>query len=332
MRTRRIAILIFDDFEPIDVWGFTEAFTIARFLGQGYSDPPPFPFEVVFVAAEKRPIRSCNGPKAMPDYDLAEAFRESLDVLMVPGGLGTRTIINDPKLLDWLVAMDKRVAIMASVCTGAALLAKAGLLDGRPAATNHAAFGWVVKQGPAVLWDSVSRWVDATSPRPASPPAPTWVSISSPASADAPWPRTRRAGRNTTGTATRKSRFNIRSKRRCEGSPIRYGQPAAARRSTESATTASAAISTAEVPPESAGTGGGACVTTSGCCERSSGGPVSKLKTAGTGPKTARCGTSTVGGPTTHPTKNTSVRTTEPLTSVELVFVQPPGIVNVAWI
>ncbi len=161
MRTRRIAILIFDDFEPIDVWGFTEAFTIARFLGQGYSDPPPFPFEVVFVAAEKRPIRSCNGPKAMPDYDLAEAFRESLDVLMVPGGLGTRTIINDPKLLDWLVAMDKRVAIMASVCTGAALLAKAGLLDGRPAATNHAAFGWVVKQGPAVLWDSVSRWVDA---------------------------------------------------------------------------------------------------------------------------------------------------------------------------
>ena len=161
MRTQRIAILIFDDFEPIDVWGFAEAFTIARFLGSQYSDPPPFPFEVVFVGTEKRPVRSCNGPKAMPDYDLSEASNESFDVLMVPGGLGTRKLIEDPPLLDWLIAMDKRVGIMASVCTGAALLAKAGLLNGRPAATNHAAFGWVVQQGPAVLWDSVSRWVDA---------------------------------------------------------------------------------------------------------------------------------------------------------------------------
>jgi transcriptional regulator GlxA family with amidase domain len=50
---------------------------------------------------------------------------------------------------------------MASVCTGAALLAKAGLLDGKPAATNHGSFGWVAQHGPAVLWDSVSRWVDA---------------------------------------------------------------------------------------------------------------------------------------------------------------------------
>jgi transcriptional regulator GlxA family with amidase domain len=71
----------------------------------------------------------------------------------------------DPKavaaLLDWLRAMDKKVRIMASVCTGAAVLATGGLLDGLPAATNHAAFGWVTQQGPIVLWDSLSRWVDA---------------------------------------------------------------------------------------------------------------------------------------------------------------------------
>lgn len=161
MRTQRIAILIFDDFEPVDVWGFAQAFTIARFLGGQYSDPPPYPFEVVLVAAEKRPTRSYNGPKAMPDYDLADASKESFDVLMVPGGYGTRALVGDKPLLDWLIAMDKRVGILASVCTGAALLAKAGLFDGEPAATNHAAFAWVVKQGPAVLWDSVSRWVDA---------------------------------------------------------------------------------------------------------------------------------------------------------------------------
>jgi transcriptional regulator GlxA family with amidase domain len=50
---------------------------------------------------------------------------------------------------------------MTSVCTGAAVLARAGLLDGRTAATNHGAFAWVAEQGPKVLWDSVSRWVDA---------------------------------------------------------------------------------------------------------------------------------------------------------------------------
>jgi len=159
-RTQRIAILIFDDYEPLDVWGFAEAFTISRFLGQAFANPP-FPFEVVLVAKEKRAIKSSNGPWAMPDYDLAEATSQSFDVLMVPGGLGTRKLVDDKSLLEWIVAMNERVAIMASVCTGAALLAKAGLLDGKPAATNHAAFGWVVKQGPAVLWDSVSRWVDA---------------------------------------------------------------------------------------------------------------------------------------------------------------------------
>ena len=57
--------------------------------------------------------------------------------------------------------MDKKVRIMASVCTGAAVLAKCGFLDGLPAATNHSVFEWVAGHGPRVLWDSVARWVDA---------------------------------------------------------------------------------------------------------------------------------------------------------------------------
>jgi transcriptional regulator GlxA family with amidase domain len=58
-------------------------------------------------------------------------------------------------------AMDKKVRIMASVCVGAAVLAKCGFLDGLPAATNHGSFDWVAHQGPRVLWDNVARWVDA---------------------------------------------------------------------------------------------------------------------------------------------------------------------------
>jgi transcriptional regulator GlxA family with amidase domain len=57
--------------------------------------------------------------------------------------------------------MDARVGLMTSVCTGAAVLAAAGVLDGKPAATNHQAFAWVSSLGPLVLWDNVSRWVDA---------------------------------------------------------------------------------------------------------------------------------------------------------------------------
>jgi len=176
-RTLRIGILVFDRFEPLDVWGFSQAFTIARFIGTGYGSPPPYPFEVVLIANERKPhrgeatvpaaIKSYNGPRVAPDLFRDEALEQSLDVLMIPGGQGVGSLLDDrhPKqkraLLDWVQAMDQRVGLMTSVCTGAAVLAAAGLLDGLPAATNHQAFGWVAGFGPRVHWDNVSRWVDA---------------------------------------------------------------------------------------------------------------------------------------------------------------------------
>jgi putative intracellular protease/amidase len=159
--TRRIGILVFDKFEPVDVFGFVEAFSISRFLGTDYDSPPPYPFEIVLIARTIAKTRSYNGPSVMPDWDFARALSEPLDLLMIPGGYGTRTLVDDGEVLDWVRAMDERVPVMASVCTGAVILAKCGLLDGRPAATNHAAFGWVIGFGPRVLWDSVARWVDA---------------------------------------------------------------------------------------------------------------------------------------------------------------------------
>lgn len=175
-RTLRIGILVFDGFEPLDVWGFIEAFSISRFIGTNYASPPPYPFEMVFISNECKPkgkrttpapVKSANGPRVAPDYFRDEALEEKIDALMIPGGIGTRVLLSDkhPKdkraLLDWVRAMDERVEIMSSVCTGAAVLAAAGLLDGKPAATNHAAFAWVTSFGPRVQWDNVSRWVDA---------------------------------------------------------------------------------------------------------------------------------------------------------------------------
>lgn len=175
-RTLRIGILVFDGFEPIDVWGFVEAFSISRFIGTSYSSPPPYPFEVVLISNQRKPdggtappapVKSANGPRVAPDYFRDEALDQKIDLLMIPGGVGTRVLLADDHpeekraLLHWVRSMDERVAIMSSVCTGAAVLAAAGLLDGKPAATNHAAFGWVAGFGPRVHWDNVLRWVDA---------------------------------------------------------------------------------------------------------------------------------------------------------------------------
>ena len=166
--TQRIGILVFDRFEPIDVWGFVEAFSIARFLGTGYTSPPPYPFEIVLIARDLGKVKSINGPSVAPDWDFAKALEQPLDLLMVPGGGGTFPLLDEQanpqafaQLIDWMRAMDASVRIMASVCPGAAVLARCGFLDGRPAATTHNSFSSVVHFGPRVLWDSVSRWVDA---------------------------------------------------------------------------------------------------------------------------------------------------------------------------
>jgi putative intracellular protease/amidase len=164
--TKRIGVFVFDGFEPLDVFGFVEAFAIARFMDTYYSSPPPYPFEIFLIASKIAPVKSANGPSVAPDWDFQQALQGPLDLLMVPGGIGTGALLDETsahasEYLDWLRAMDSKVSIMASVCTGAAVLAKCGFLDGLPAATNHSAFAWVARHGPLVLWDSVARWVDA---------------------------------------------------------------------------------------------------------------------------------------------------------------------------
>ena len=88
----------------------------------------------MLTARQVAKVKSINGPSAMPDWDFAQALKEPLDVLMVPGGGGIWLLLDDeadPKgvaaLLDWMRAMDKKVRIIASVCTAAAVLAKCGL-------------------------------------------------------------------------------------------------------------------------------------------------------------------------------------------------------------
>jgi transcriptional regulator GlxA family with amidase domain len=139
--------VLFKGFELLDVFGPLEAFGNL-----------PDEFRVVTVAATAGPVASFQRTRAVADASFADA--PPLDLLLVPGGLGTRREVDNPILLDWLRARAATAEIVTSVCTGAALLARAGLLDGRRATSNKRAFAWVAAQGPRVEWVPVARWVD----------------------------------------------------------------------------------------------------------------------------------------------------------------------------
>jgi putative intracellular protease/amidase len=140
--------VLFPGFELLDVFGPLEAFGNL-----------PGVIEVKTIAAQAGPVVSAQGPRAVADHGFKDA--PQLDMLLIPGGIGTRDAIDDRVLLDWLAARSQSAEIVMSVCTGSALLARAGVLDGQRATTNKAFFQWVADQGPKVEWVRQARWVDA---------------------------------------------------------------------------------------------------------------------------------------------------------------------------
>lgn len=142
---KTIGIVLFPSFETLDVFG------PVQMLGK-LPD-----YRVVFVAEVAGPVRSSQGIEAVASYSFEDA--PQLDVLLVPGGMGTRKEVSNEKLLAFLRQQDRGTQLTTSVCTGAALLARAGLLDGRRATTNKVAFAWVAGQSDKVEWVGSARWV-----------------------------------------------------------------------------------------------------------------------------------------------------------------------------
>ena len=147
MAKRKVGAVFFERFELLDIFGPLEMLGVL----------PSF-FEIVTLGETGSPIASTQGPRVAIDRRFDEA--EQMDVLLVPGGLGTRTEIENEALLDFLRRQAPGLEILASICTGAGLLARAGLLDGRRATSNKMAFGWAVSQGPATTWVAEARWVE----------------------------------------------------------------------------------------------------------------------------------------------------------------------------
>jgi transcriptional regulator GlxA family with amidase domain len=148
-RKRTLGVVLFPGFELLDVFGPLEAFGIR---------PAKEHFDVVLVADAVGAVESAQGPRAVADAALGDA--PPLDLFLVPGGIGTRKEVANRKLLDWIAARAVDAERVLSVCTGAALLARAGVLDGRRATSNKLSFFWVVEQGPRVEWVREARWVE----------------------------------------------------------------------------------------------------------------------------------------------------------------------------
>ncbi len=141
-----IGVVLFHDFELLDVFG------PLQMLGM-----LPEHFEICMTAQNGGIVTSRQGPKSVAEYDFGSG---QFDVLLVPGGMGTRQQVDNPVLLDWLHNQSAGTQYVTSVCTGSALLARAGLLDGLRATTNKKAFDWVVTQGDKVNWQKQARWVE----------------------------------------------------------------------------------------------------------------------------------------------------------------------------
>lgn len=146
-KQRIVGAVLFPKFELLDVFGPLEAYGMLREQ-----------FKLLTVAEKAGPVPSAQGPSALAEY----AFQNcpQLDVILVPGGIGTREQVNNAGLLKWLGERAQEAEIATSVCTGAALLARAGVLDGKRATTNKRAFQWVAEQRPAVTWVKSARWVE----------------------------------------------------------------------------------------------------------------------------------------------------------------------------
>lgn len=150
-----IGVVLYDGAEPLDVFGPLEMWMNAG----------PDNIRVHLIAERAGPvvITTTSYPAALaPRLQASYSFDNApeLDVLMVPGGIGTLTEVDNPAMIEFLQRMVPRVAVATSVCTGSALYAKAGLLKGISATGNKVFFDYLVAQGPAD-WQKEARWVES---------------------------------------------------------------------------------------------------------------------------------------------------------------------------
>ncbi|MGE0443105.1 MAG: DJ-1/PfpI family protein [Gemmatimonadales bacterium] len=145
-KVRTLGIVLYPGFEVLDVFGPLEMWAYVP------------EFKVVLIAEHAGPVRSTQGAMVTAEFSFESA--PPLDIVMVPGGLGTRTELGNEAFLDYLRRVNQASELTTSVCTGSALLAKAGFLKGHRATSNKAFFSLATDQDTEVTWVPTARWVE----------------------------------------------------------------------------------------------------------------------------------------------------------------------------
>jgi transcriptional regulator GlxA family with amidase domain len=153
MTARTLAILVFDDVDVLDFCGPFEVFSVAnRFTARPA-------FRVLTVAEKAGLVVARGGLSVNPHHRLADCPRP--DILLVPGGQGTRREMHNPALIGWILQAAGEAELVLSVCTGALLLGKAGLLNGLETTTHHGAIDLLRQTAPEATVHADRRFVDS---------------------------------------------------------------------------------------------------------------------------------------------------------------------------
>ena len=153
MPTKQVGILMFDGVEVLDFAGPFEVFSVTSQLNQSER-----PFAVLTVAEHLAAVTARNGLSVNPHCTISDC--PPPDILIVPGGIGTRKLIDNSPVINWIKDCAPKAELVLSVCTGSLLLAKAGLLEGLAATTHHRALELLRELAPNTTVVENQRFVD----------------------------------------------------------------------------------------------------------------------------------------------------------------------------
>lgn len=150
MQRMKARILVFDGVEVLDFAGPFEVFSRTRLLPgvESRRSEESAPFEVALVAREPGVVRATGGLEVVAPRGFDDP--EGADLLVVPGGFGTRALLEDEQVLEWIERSAAGARLVCSVCTGALLLARIGALRGRRATTHWAALDLLAELDPTI--------------------------------------------------------------------------------------------------------------------------------------------------------------------------------------